>query len=127
MTVMMTEFEFSYTEESPAGRVVFRFVNDGRTQHRPALLSLPNELPPIEEQLRGSERAVVTPFAGIPVRQPGETGTFAVDLAPGQRYAFICFARDANGESHALKGMAAEFQTPSVEARQDENGVILDD
>lgn len=110
VVVTMRDFHYELTSEIPAGRVVFRFVNAGAVEHRPSLLPLPDELPPIDQQLRGDERAVVTPFAGVPLRQPGETGTFAVDLAPGQRYAIVCFARGPDGESHALKGMASEFR-----------------
>jgi hypothetical protein len=33
-----------------------------------------------------------------------------VDLVPGQRYALVCFARDAEDQSHALLGMATEFR-----------------
>ena len=118
--VTMDEYEFGFDDRIPAGHVVFRFVNEGVLEHRPALLTLPDDLPPINEQIRGSQRAVLSPFAGVPTRLPGETGTFAVDLAPGQRYAFICFARGPNDESHALKGMTAEFRTPAQDVAGDE-------
>ncbi len=114
VVVTMTEYEFQFDGDIPAGHVVFEFVNEGRLEHRPTLLGLPDDLPPIHEQLQGSERAVLTPFAGVPTRRPGEIGTFAVDLAPEHRYAFICFARGPNGESHALEGMSAEFLTPEA-------------
>jgi hypothetical protein len=99
-----------YDHAIPAGRVVFRFVNVGEEKHRPSLLPLPEDVPPIGEQLRGSERRAAVPFAGIREVEPGESGTFAVDLSPGQRYALICFAIAPDGESHALKGMSSEFR-----------------
>lgn len=108
--VIMTEYRFDYDRPVPAGRVVFRFVNAGQANHRPSLLPLPEDLPPITEQLRGDQRVVAVPFAGISTREPGETGVFAVDLEPGVRYGIICFARGPDGQSHALKGMASEFR-----------------
>jgi hypothetical protein len=43
-------------------------------------------------------------------------GAFAVDLEPGERYAFVCFARDPDDDqSHALQGMTSEFRTPAAE------------
>lgn len=111
VSVTMTEYDFDHATPVPAGRVVFRFVNDGRLVHQPDLLPLPEDLPPIDEQLRGEQRSAIAPFAGIPPREPGEVGTYAVDLVPGRRYAFICFARDPDDDdSHALKGMTAEFR-----------------
>lgn len=109
VVVTMTEYRYDYDPVIPAGRVVFQFVNEGSEDHRPSLLPLPEDMPPIDEQLRGSERRAAVPFAGVATRDPGETGTFAVDLAAGQRYALICFAVAPDGESHALKGMASEF------------------
>lgn len=111
VTVTMTEYDFDFSTPVPSGRVVFRFVNEGRIEHQPDLVPLPEDLPPIAEQLRGEQRAAIAPFAGIPPRQAGDVGSYAVDLVPGQRYAFICFAHDPDDdESHALKGMASEFR-----------------
>ncbi len=108
--VTMREYSFEYDQQIPSGRVVFRFVNDGELAHQPDVVPLAEDIPPIDEQLRGETRAVVFPLAGVPTRDPGETGTFAVDLAPGGRYAIICFARNADGTSHALQGMSSEFR-----------------
>lgn len=111
VTIALEEYRFTYTAPTAPGRVIFRFENKGKLVHQPDMLPLGREVPPIDEQLRGDERVAVAPFAGIPPRNPGETGAFAVDLQPGQRYAFVCFARDPDDdESHALKGMATEFR-----------------
>lgn len=104
-------YRIDYNPVIPAGRVVFKVVNAGRLVHRLALLPLPEDFPPIDEQLHGSERQTLTPFAGVPDHLPGETATFAVDLAPAQRYALVCFAEDPDGGSHALMGMNSEFRT----------------
>ncbi len=110
VVVAMDEYRFDYDPEVPAGRVVFRFDNVGQLPHRVTMLPLPEDFPPIEEQLRSAERRVITPFAGIPDRPPGASETFAVDLLPGVRYALICFVEDPDGQSHAQKGMASEFR-----------------
>ncbi|MDP8932263.1 MAG: hypothetical protein M3O70_27815, partial [Actinomycetota bacterium] len=36
------------------------------------------------------------------------TGTFAVDLVPGQRYALVCFMTTPDGWGHANLGMTWE-------------------
>ena len=110
VVVTMDEYSFEYDKQIPSGRVVFRFVNAGDVAHQPDVVPLAEDIPPIDEQLRGDTRAVVFPMAGVPTRDPGETGTFAVDLAPGARYAIICFARNEDGASHALLGMSSEFR-----------------
>lgn len=74
----------------PAGRVVFRMVNSGQSAHNLILIPVPEDLPPIEEQIRGSRRRLVEPYGGIYDRLPGDTGMFAVNLLPGQRYAILC-------------------------------------
>lgn len=100
-----------YDHRVPGGRVVFRIVNAGRSTHRLALFPLPDDFPPIDEQLRGAERRPITPFAGVPDHLPGESATFAVDLQPGHRYAMVDFSQDLDGVSQALKGMSSEFRT----------------
>lgn len=112
--VTLREYRFDLSQDVPAGRVVFRLRNVGSSPHRPALLPLGDELPPLEQQLRSGDRAVVTPFAGTRTRVPGATGSFAVDLEPGARYGLICFVRDEDGTSHALKGMHLEFRTAAA-------------
>ena len=71
-------------------------------------------MPPIEEHFptgRRWRRGDRAPLCGSSPREPGEIGTFAVDLEPGQRYAFICFARDVDDdEPHAFQGMSSEFR-----------------
>ena len=92
-----------------AGQVVFEVRNSGTKRHRLSLIPLPEGLPPIAEQLQGSERAVVTTQAAVADLVPGGTGTFATSVVAG-RYAMVCFNVDADGSSHALQGMATEFR-----------------
>ncbi len=112
IVVTLEEYRFELPARIPAGRVVFRVRNPSDAAHRPALLPL-GDLPPLEQQLRGEERAAVAPFAGTRTRAPGATGAFAVVLEPDARYGFICFIRDDVVGSHALKGMYHEFRTPA--------------
>lgn len=109
VTVAIDEHRFEVDGPIPSGRVVLRFVNEGESLHRPVLLPLARGLPPIDEMISDAESQVVTPFASTPTREPGETGVFAVDLAPGHRYAIICFERNADGKGHAGLGEAMEF------------------
>ena len=110
VVVTMNEYTFEHRSPVPAGRVVFRVRNEGKIDHRLTILPLPEDVPPIQEQMRGAERRVSARFAGIPTRPPGTTGMFAVDLVPGARYAMVCFVLDRDDVSHAQKGMATEFR-----------------
>lgn len=107
--VVMREFGFELPGEVPAGRVVFNVHNAGTEKHTLDVIPLSEDVPPIDVQLQGSERRAVSKVAGVSMRDPEQSGTFAVDLERGQRYAVLCLLRDADGTSHAVKGMAAEF------------------
>lgn len=109
--VTMRDYRYDFDPPSRAGHVVFRFVNAGKVIHRPAMVALPDDVPPIAEQLRGTERRFLDPLTGIYDRRPGRTGTFAMNLRQNQRYAIICFAIDRDETPHRNKGMAVEFRT----------------
>ncbi len=111
----MAEYSFSYRGDNiPAGRVVFRVHNAGNVDHELGLWPLDEDFPPIDEQLHGSERRVLTPFARTEILAPGRNGGFAVDLVPNRRYALICFLRGPDGLKHELQGMNAEFRSGSL-------------
>lgn len=114
--VSMLEHRFELDRPVPAGRVVFRFDNAGQAPHNVVMIPLAEDLPPIDVQLRGSQRRVVEPFAGIYDREPGDTGSFAVDLVADQRYAIVCTVTGEDGQPHWMHGMAAEFRTPPAPA-----------
>lgn len=109
--VILDEYEFRYPEPVPGGRVVFRIANRGTLEHELTLVPLDAGVPPIAEQLRSAERRVVRPIARVPPRRPGQDGSFAVDLVAEERYAFVCYVRNADGQAHALLGMGSEFRT----------------
>jgi hypothetical protein len=118
VTVKMREYHFDYNSSIPAGPAVFNVVNTGRIPHQMSLIRLDEDVPPIDVQLHGPNRRIVTPFAGVPLRNPGQDGTFAVNLVQGQRYAVICFLSDPwDGQSHALKGMNSEFRAGPPSAK----------
>lgn len=107
--VVMTDTSFEFAPDIPAGRAVFEVVNDGTEDHSMTLVNLPEDFPPILEQLRGSERRGTAAVARVPRLAPAERSTFAVDLKPG-RYAMLCLVADPDGTVHATRGHAAEFR-----------------
>jgi hypothetical protein len=113
----ITEYRFDYRRPVPAGRVVFHVVNAGSAVHRVSMLALPEDLPPIMQQLRGSQRRGIVPFASIGGLAPGDANSFAVDLAAGQRYAIIDVGDGPGGRSNALLGLASEFRAGGVTSR----------
>lgn len=93
----------------PAGRTLFRVENRSGLFHDLSLVALPEDMPPIDQQLRSGDRRAVAALAGLPSRGPGSSDAFAVDLAPG-RYGLVCFEMDGTGEAHALLGQVVEFR-----------------
>ncbi len=122
ITVHMEDNRFTFDPAIPTGRVVFEVRNVGKVLHNVVILPLPENLPPLEEQLRGQDRQFVEPFASVRPVRPGDSRSIAVDLGPGRRYGIICSVTDAEGKSHALKGMSAEFRASPVPAQQTEPG-----
>lgn len=108
VTVTMSEYRFEHGRV-PAGRVVFEVVNRGAIAHRASLIPLPEDFPPILEQLRGTERRPVDTLAAVANLAPGERRSVAVDL-PAGRYALVCFLTNPDGSSHAVEGHAGEFR-----------------
>ncbi|MGH9224807.1 MAG: hypothetical protein ACRD2W_13760, partial [Acidimicrobiales bacterium] len=109
MDVTMRRYEFQHPPNAGAGRVVVRVQNADTVTHELILVALPEDVPPIDEQLRSEARTGVETIATLQHRPAGSRGIFAADLAAG-RYAFICFVKDPDGVSHALKGMSSEFR-----------------
>jgi len=109
ISVSMTEYRFSYAENLRAGRVFFVISNKGLLVHHMSLSALPDDFPPLSEQLKGAVRRSIVPLAAIPDLPPGDAATLAVDLRPG-RYGLLCFVVDGDHVSHAVKGMVSEFR-----------------
>ena len=107
--VALREYGFEYDAELESGRTVFRVRNAGTLAHQVVLIYLPPEIQSLDAQIRSSERQVVPTIVNLQPRDPGRTGTFAVDLDPG-RYGFVCFVEDPDGVQHVHKGMRSEFR-----------------
>lgn len=107
--VKMREYAFDYDRSIGPGRTVFRVHNTGRRRHDLVLIPLPQDLPPIDVQLRSKTRRVVAPLGRVRPLRPDASGTFAADLAPG-RYGMVSFVTDATGTTDADKGMNTEFR-----------------
>lgn len=108
ITVTMDEYSFKHPATVPSGRVVFEVVNAGRRHHKLALVPLPDDFPPVAEQLKGADRRVVTPLAGVVPQAPGARTTFAVNL-DRQRYGLFCFIVEPDAD-HPRLGMASEVR-----------------
>jgi hypothetical protein len=118
--VHVVEHDHSYVldrAEISAGRAVFRVENGSRLAHDLSLVGLPEDMPPINDQLRSGNRRALDTLARLPSRPPGSSDAVAVDLPPG-RYALLCFEKDGTGESHALLGMAVELRAVPAPDRQ---------
>ncbi len=99
--------------EIPSGRAVFRVHNRGQLTHDLSLVPLPEDMAPINDQLRSGDRRATPTLVRRPSHPPGGGDIFAVDLRPG-RYALLCFETDGTGDTpHALVGMAVEFRVTS--------------
>ena len=114
--VGMKEFRFEYRRPVAAGRVVLQVRNDGALHHRLTMVPLDEDMPAIDEQLRGTDRRTLTALASIPDVAADEQASIAVDLVAGVRYGMVCFLTDADGRPHALKGMASEFRAGGPDA-----------
>jgi len=109
--VRMEEYRYQPSQTVvPAGRMVFRLANQGEQFHQPLLAILPEDMPPLVEQLKGSERRSIGSLVNNPGMAPRVTSAIAVDLEEGQRYAFICVAKTAQEEDHSRMGMVWEFR-----------------
>lgn len=110
LVVTMVDHRFEYDPSIPSGPVLFRVDNVGSVAHDLRLIPLDDDVPAIEEQLRGTQRRVVTPLAAVRPRPPGTDGAFVVDLEPGRRYALICSLITKERQAHSRLGMASEFR-----------------
>ena len=117
--ITMVDHGFELDAPVPAGRVVFRIENAGQSPHNLVMIPLGEDVPPIDVQLRGSERRLVEPFAGVYERASGDSGTFAVDLLAERRYALICTLSADDGQPHWMHGMATEFRTATARSPGD--------
>ncbi|MGH2773519.1 MAG: hypothetical protein ACRDIU_10355 [Actinomycetota bacterium] len=108
--VRLSEYRIDFNPKLvKRGRVLFKARNTGKLKHQLVLVVLPQDTPPIVQQLNSPERRGVTQVASFPPKASGASGAFAVDIE-ANRYALICFVVDPDGKQHGAKGMATEFE-----------------
>ncbi len=120
LAVTMWEYSFDVSGPLPAGRVVFRVVNEGKEDHAPMLVALDDASPPIDQQVRQSDPLPFTPVGSVNPRKPGHAGAFAIDLEAGHRYALVCRVRAPDRVSHSQKGMTWEARAEAYPPRLSE-------
>lgn len=106
--VDVADYTFHHVPTVPRGRVVLRAANHGSVDHSVVILSLPEDLPPLQDQLLGDERRAVALLGRILALVPGSEDSIALDLGPG-RYGIVCNMRYDDGSPHSVKGMNSEF------------------
>lgn len=111
-TVTLTASEYRITRQ-PAqlrqGRVVLDVTNAGRLAHQITVFPIPVGLSgTLDQQLRSARRIPASPLVVLPTLATTEHNKIALDLPPG-RYGLVCFLKDDDGTSHAVKGVNAEL------------------
>lgn len=106
--VTMDEYRFKHEGPVPTGRVVFGLRNVGNVDHELVLVPLPEDLPPLRDQIRSDDRLALGTLAHPPPLTAGDAATFAVQITPG-RYGLVCFLEDPDGIPHFRKGMHSEL------------------
>jgi hypothetical protein len=114
----MTDYRFVFDRRVSGDETLFRIRNVGHLAHQLKLFILPDDLPPLDAQLHGADRRILQPVVSLPVAPSGKAQEFVYDLAPGQRYGYICLLADPDGVSHALKGMNAELRPLALGGRR---------
>lgn len=115
LTVVGTDYAFTVADTVPAGRTRIAFTNRGLVRHE---LSLARLKPGVtladvmRAQQEGKSPGDFLIGAGVLIAEGGETDPIALsaDLAPGERYAMVCFFSDSAGAPpHVALGMMKEF------------------
>ena len=107
--VTITDQHYQFDAGIHAGRTVFVAHNTGRAMHSIQLFPVADDVPPVDEQIHGDRRIQVVHYANVQVKA-GATTTFAVDLAPKQRYFMLDFNFKSGTRVWALDGLNAEFR-----------------
>ena len=113
-TVRLADYTFAPSHPLTAGRHVIRVENVAQQPHELVLLQLgPGKAVADFARwattggMKGPPPAM--PLGGVTVIEPGASGTFTADLAPGN-YGLMCFVPDAkDGKPHLVHGMMKDF------------------
>jgi uncharacterized cupredoxin-like copper-binding protein len=113
-TVRLGEYSFESARPLTPGQHTFLVTNSGQQPHELVLLRLaPGKT--VKDfavwattgGMKGPPPAL--PLGGVAVIDPGESGVFAADLAPGD-YGLICFVPDSkDGKLHLMHGMVKQI------------------
>lgn len=111
--VRMSDFAYSMPDVVPAGRTLWKVVNDGPQPHEMIVLKLTDgaDFDGLMTHLRenGEHGMPAVPVGGAQGLGDGLTGYLDWELEPGA-YVAICFIPDpASGAPHFVLGMAAPF------------------
>ena len=118
--VVATEYRWSVPTSVAAGPTVLAFRNDGQDLHELFLVELVDGAEPVAAidaavaRLESGEPQTEQPpevarRLGVARGGPDAVAELAVDLSPGT-YVMLCLLPDADGVSHAAKGMTAWFE-----------------
>jgi hypothetical protein len=108
----MSEFAFDFDEnEITGGNIAFNVENSGAEPHQVVIARVSEDLD-LEQAVRSEEEEPpgVEELGFVGDFEPGTESTvlLAEELQAG-RYAIVCFVEAADGETHAVKGMFADF------------------
>jgi len=114
-TVRLADYKFESSRPLTAGHHVILVENAAQQPHELVLLQLAPGKTSADfgrwattGGMKGPPPAM--PMGGVGVIDPGATGTFPADLAPGS-YGLICFVPDAkDGKPHLMHGMVKDFK-----------------
>jgi uncharacterized cupredoxin-like copper-binding protein len=113
-TVRLADYSFAQSHPLTAGRHVILVENAAQQPHELVLLQLGRGKAVADFArwattggMKGPPPAM--PLGGVTVIEPGASGTFTADLAPGN-YGLMCFVPDAkDGKLHLVHGMMKDF------------------
>jgi hypothetical protein len=114
-TVRLTDYSFESSRPLAAGRHVILVENTALQPHELVLLQLSPGKTVADFGTWATTGGMKGPPPGMPVGgvgviDPGASGTFTADLAPGG-YGLICFVPDAkDGKPHLAHGMVKDFK-----------------
>jgi plastocyanin len=119
-----TDYAFEMPATIPAGLTSITLTNEGKEEHQAQVAGI-NEGSTFEDltaALQGNNEVealgMLTLSGGPTGVVPGDSGTTAGNLPPGQ-YAILCFVRSPDGVPHFAKGMIAPFEVTGTASSEE--------
>lgn len=114
VTLRLDDYKFSLSKPLTGGKHVVSVVNDAAQSHEVVLVKL-NPGKTVADMAAWIDKDVMkgpppaVGVGGITALAKGRTGSFPVDLTPGN-YGIVCFIPDAkDGKPHSMHGMTTQF------------------